>query len=119
MGRTRSSESHTDEKSPVSPKDSGGSMKLRNPSYLYTKLYVATYNILTMRKNEHLDGLEKELNTIKWDILGICETRLPGEKCTTLNSGHILYQKNAEENENDHVGGVAILINKKKPISNI
>lgn len=109
VSRVNNSESHTEQS--VSLTDSGGgkySTKI-NPSYFY----IATYNIRTMRTQEHLDELEQELNNIKWDILGLCETRLPGEKCTTLKSGHTLFQKNSEENS--HIGGVALLINKRFP----
>ncbi|XP_072375694.1 uncharacterized protein [Diabrotica undecimpunctata] len=66
-----------------------------------------------MRTQEHLDELEQELSNIKWDIIGLCETRLPGEVCTILKSGHHLYQKNFVENH--HIGGVAFLINKRAP----
>lgn len=55
--------------------------------------------------------LEKELEYIKWDILGLCETRLPGEKMTVLKSGHVLYQNNAANPKGQ--GGVAFLINKR------
>jgi len=74
------------------------------------KIYIATYNIRTMRLEEHLTSLERELENIKWDILGISETRLTGEATTTLRSGHVLFQKNSEAT---HLGGVAILIHKK------
>lgn len=74
------------------------------------RLKIATYNIRTMRLDNHLECLEQELKHIKWDIVGLCETRLPGEKTTLLKSGHILYQNNSETNS--HNGGVAIMIHK-------
>ncbi|EFN65839.1 Craniofacial development protein 2, partial [Camponotus floridanus] len=71
---------------------------------------IATYNIRIMRREEHLISLERELRNIKWDIMGVSETRLPGEETTLLKSGHLLFQKNAEES---HLGGVALLIHKE------
>ncbi|XP_070151975.1 craniofacial development protein 2-like [Polyergus mexicanus] len=68
-------------------------------------LYIAGYNIRTMRLEEHLSMLEEELNKIKWDVIGL--TRLKGETVTTLESGHVLFQKNSDVNA--HVGGVALL----------
>ena len=115
VSRVKHSESHT-EKS-VSLTDSGGGKYSTEPKgNAKTKpsyLNIATYNIRTMRTQEHLEELEEELKTIKWDVLGLCETRSPGEKCTTLKSGHTLFQKNSEENS--HLGGIALLINKKFP----
>jgi len=55
---------------------------------LKKKLLLATYNIRTMRLDDHLKGLEQELQKIKWNILGICETCLKGEtteKATEYN----------------------------------
>lgn len=57
-----------------------------------------------MRTGEHFDELEHELECIKWHIIGSSETRLPGEKTTTLYLRHLLYQKNSAVN--NHLGGV-------------
>lgn len=76
------------------------------------KIFIATYNTRTMRNAEHLEQLEKALSNIKWHILGLSETRLPGEKYTTLQSKHTLYQYNNEANSKNGQGGVAILIHK-------
>ncbi|XP_072380812.1 uncharacterized protein [Diabrotica undecimpunctata] len=113
VSRVKHSESHTEQS--VSLMDSGGgkySTESNEKNYS-SLLRIATYNIRTMRTQEHLDELEQELSNIKWDIIGLCETRLPGEVCTILKSGHHLYQKNAVENH--HIGGVAFLINKRAP----
>lgn len=64
-----------------------------------------------MRTEDHLEELEQELEAIKWDIIGLCETRLQGEKKTTLKSGHTLYQNNT--NENYSQGGVAFMVNRR------
>lgn len=114
VGRTPNSESHSDKKSD-SLMDSGGGKKStistqHKPKYTH-KIYIATYNIRTMRTENHLEELEQELEAIKWDIIGICETRLKGEKKTTLKSGHVLYENNSEINQG--IGGVALIVNRK------
>lgn len=114
MGRAESSESH-----PVlntgSLTDSGGGRKSTNHNKTkrkYTnKIFIATYNIRTMRTDSHLEELEQELKNIKWDVVGICETRLQGEKKITLRSGHTLYLNNSETNHSQ--GGVAFMVNRK------
>ncbi|KAL3287171.1 hypothetical protein HHI36_001650 [Cryptolaemus montrouzieri] len=114
VGRAPSPQSHTSQQ--VSLMDYGGgkhslkqSTNTSRPSK--TSLNVSTFNIRTLKSEDRLVELEEELQHIKWDILGLCETRLPGEKCTTLKSGHLMYQRNTENNA--HVGGVAILVNKR------
>lgn len=108
-------ESHTDLRSVCLTSDSGGGKNSINHKKQHklnvTNIYIATYNIRTMSTPEILVKLEEELEHIKWDILGLCETRLPGEKTTTLKSGHILYQNNSIQPRGQ--GGVAFLINKK------
>ncbi|XP_050306277.1 craniofacial development protein 2-like [Anthonomus grandis grandis] len=110
VGRSSRDKSHTSNK--VSLKDSGGGKNSSPPLLIQNKFkfHLATYNIRTMRSTEHLEELEVELSHIKWNILGLCETRLPDEKCITLNSGHLLYRNNREDNT--HIGGTAIMIHK-------
>ncbi|XP_029166729.1 craniofacial development protein 2-like [Nylanderia fulva] len=95
-------------------KDSGGGKnpiaRKRNSRKNQKKLWISTYNIQTMRLDEHLEELEHELQLIKWSVLGICETRLMGEVGTVLKSGHMLYQNNSINNT--HNGGVAIMVHK-------
>lgn len=74
-------------------------------------IHIASYNIRTMRSEEHLTNLEQELQNIKWNVLGISETRLSGEAANILKSGHLLFQRNS--NENAHIGGVALMIHKR------
>ncbi|XP_072395262.1 uncharacterized protein [Diabrotica undecimpunctata] len=113
VSRGIDSESHTEQS--VSLMDSGGSKYSTesNKKNYPSLLRIATYKIRTMRTQEYLDELEQELSNIKWDIIGLCETRLPGETCTILKSGHQHYQKNSVENH--HIGSVAFLINKRVP----
>lgn len=63
-----------------------------------------------MRTEESLAVLEEGLKNTKWNILGLCETRLTREKLTTQKSGHNLYQNNSASNH--HGGDVAFLINR-------
>lgn len=104
VSRVKDSESHTDNTS-VCLKDSGGG---KNSKRTTKKVRIATYNIRTMRLAEDLERLEQELHDIKWDILGICETRLQGEKAETLPSGHVILRNNGDASTH----GVAILVNK-------
>lgn len=85
---------------------SGNAIRKQKPK----KFYIATYNIRTMKSEERLVGLERELENIKWNVLGISETRLTGEATTTLKSGHLLLQRNSAT---AHLGGVALLIHRK------
>lgn len=89
-------------------KESRGSKSSQQSSK--TKLYLATYNIRTLQSIKRLEVLEREKQRIKWNIPDLCETRLSGEKCLTLKTGHLLYHNN--RNPNSHDGGVALLIHK-------
>lgn len=67
-------------------------MRYRRPAQ---KFYIITYNIKTISTEEHLQQLQRELENIKWDIIGLCEENLSGEKITSLKAGQILYQNNS------------------------
>lgn len=56
------------------------------------------YNVKTMGTKGHLLDLEEGLKDINWHIIGMCETRLPGEKMTALKSGHMRHQSNFDTN---------------------
>lgn len=48
-----------------------------------------------MKSNDRRKELEKELSHIKWDILGLRETRRPIQQMSiSLNSGRIIYLTN-------------------------
>lgn len=73
-------------------------------------MYLATYNIRTLRTQDRLYELEKEvLERINWHIIGLCETRRRGEEMLKLNSGHLLYCKGNDERSD---GGVGMVIHK-------
>lgn len=44
---------------------------------------------------------------MKWNVLSLCETRIPEEKYTALETGHMLYQNNSVTNS-------ALLLNGKR-----
>ncbi|KAI8422946.1 hypothetical protein MSG28_014049 [Choristoneura fumiferana] len=72
-------------------------------------VYLATYNVRTLLTEERYQELESEvLNKIKWDIMGLSETRRRGENLLKLTSGHLLYCKGYEDKSQ---GGVGLLIN--------
>lgn len=79
------SESHTDLSS-ICLKDSGGRRKFAFVERNKEKSSNPNNNIWTMRLYENQEGLEQELEHIKWFIIGISETRLQGQKFTTLKS---------------------------------
>lgn len=112
VGRAQNSQSHSNEDSLT---DSGGGKRpikhTRNGQTHTHKINIATYNIRTMRTDDHLVELEQELQAIKWDIVGLCETRRKGEMKTTLRSGHTLYQNNSETDYSQ--GGVAFMVNRQ------
>ena len=75
------------------------------------RLKIATYNVRTLLKDEHVQELEEELkeNNMKWDVIGLGEVRRKDESFTTLQSGHLLYHSEA----NNGQAGVGFLVNKK------
>ena len=75
------------------------------------RLKIATYNVRTLLKDEHVQELEEELkeNNMKWDVIGLGEVRRKEESFTTLQSGHLLYHSEA----NNGQAGVGFLVNKK------
>ena len=85
-------------------------------------LNICTYNCRTLYK-EHLDNLLLELDepkvnqnneplcTIKWDIIGLCETKLLQNFNTLVKGGHILF--NSGHSEGPRRNGVGFLIHRK------
>ena len=75
------------------------------------RLQIATYNVRTLLKDEHMQELEDELkeNNMKWDVIGLGEVRRKEESFTALQSGNLLYHSEA----NNGQAGVGFLINKK------
>jgi len=76
-----------------------------------SKLKIATYNIRTRLRDEHMQKLEEELmeTRLVWDVIGIGEVRRQ-EKCfTNLQSGYLLCHSKA----NNVQTGVGFLMNKQ------
>jgi len=69
-----------------------------------------TYNVRTLLGEDRLRELINALEAIKWDILGLCETRMKGENFRILNNGHALYTIG---HENPSIHGVGILVYKR------
>lgn len=75
--------SHTDLS--VCPKDSGGDTNLtRVCLQKSTVLKIATFNTRTLLSEESFTEMEKELEKIRWDIVGMSEVRRRGEGLETL-----------------------------------
>eukprot|EP00794_Sanderia_malayensis_P008020 gene8020-8879_t len=70
---------------------------------------ICTYNTRSLLSNERLLELETELETIKWDIVGLGEVRRRGEGLVELQSGTMFYYKGRD---NDSNTGVGFLVNK-------
>ena len=78
----------------------GGSKNLwvkKNHHTRGERLKIATYNVRTLLKDEHVQELEDELkeNNMKWDVIGLGEVRRKEESFTTLQIGHLLYHSEA------------------------
>ena len=71
---------------------------------------LGTYNVRTLRDNESIHKLEHELSKVKWDVIGISETRRKGENKIQLKSGNIIYWKGHDDRSES---GVGFLINKE------
>ena len=72
------------------------------------RLKIATYNISTLPRDEHLQELKEELRETRL----VCNWHLRSEKTRgmfTLQSGHLLYHSKA----NNGQAGVGFLINRK------
>ena len=54
-----------------------------------SRLKIATYNVRTVLREEHIQELEKETRMV-CDVIRISEARSPEECFTTLQNGHLL-----------------------------
>ena len=82
----------------------------KNHHTMGERMKIATYNVRTLLKDEHVQELEEELkeNNMKWELIGLGEVRRKEEIFTTLQSGHLLYHSQA----NNRQAGVSFLVNK-------
>ena len=76
-----------------------------------SRLKIATYNVRTLLRDEHIQELEEELRETRlvWDIIGIYKVRRPEQCFTTLQGGHLL----CHSKSNNSQAGVGFLINRK------
>lgn len=90
--------------------NAGGAKNLWNKTGHHWNLDICTYNVLTLMDDERITELEEELSNIKWDVVGICETRRKGaEKMRLIDSGNVLFcQGHTDKSQ----AGVGFLINK-------
>ena len=65
------------------------------------RLKIATYNVITLLNDEHVQELEEKLkeNNMKRDVIGLGEVRRKEERFTTLQSGHLLYHSEAKNGQ--------------------
>ena len=67
---------------------------LNNHTYNVIKtskvLDICTYNVRTLRNNEHLDCFLNEVKDIKWDVIGLCETKLSNAFVEAVKSNHYI-----------------------------
>ncbi|XP_072395882.1 uncharacterized protein [Diabrotica undecimpunctata] len=84
-------------------------------------IWLCSYNILTLTDDNRFPEIESELKDIKWDILGICETRRKTDEHIILKNGTHFMHKGGEYT------GVGFLVKQSltqcieefKPISDI
>ena len=72
------------------------------------RFYLGTFNVRTLNKDEHIEEIEEDLQNIKWDIIGLAETRRNG-RALILKSGNALYTSNGNQRGGS---GTGFLINK-------
>ena len=60
---------------------------------------ICTYNVITLHNNEHLDCFLNEVKDIKWNIIGLCKTKLSNVFVEAIKNNHYLYNSGVKENE--------------------
>ena len=75
-------------------------------------LNVCTYNVRTLRTEDDLDRLIDEVEQIKWDIIGLCETYRKGEGLLEIRAGYWIYEIGKTE-DNPDAKGLAFLTHPK------
>lgn len=71
-----------------SPRARGANNIRSGPGCLW-KLNLATFNCRTLSTEGKVIELNNELETINWNIVGLCEVRRKGEDTIKLNNGHL------------------------------
>ena len=73
-------------------------------------IYIGTYNVRTLLGDGRLTELKEELKYVKWDIIGLAETKRRGEGILKLENGNILYTVGKADSSH---AGVGFLIHKE------
>ncbi|XP_072048653.1 uncharacterized protein [Amphiura filiformis] len=73
---------------------------------------ICTYNTRTLRTEESLESLIDELRDLKWDIIGLSETKRAGEGIEELKGGAWLYNHGKTE-DNRNAKGIGFMIHPK------
>ena len=63
----------------------------RRSRKLAQRLLICTFNVRSIKTNVRLADLEEALRSIKFDIVGLAETRIEGIRTCSLTSGNVLY----------------------------
>ena len=84
-------------------------------------LDICTYNVRTLHTDEHLDCFSNDEKDIKWDITGLCKTKLSNVFVEAVKNNHYLYNSGVKENKRRR-NGVRFLVKNNyvsefKPIS--
>ena len=77
-------------------------------------LNVCTYTVRTLRTEDDLDRLIDEVEQIKWDVIGLCETYRNGEGLSEITAGYWTYEMGKTEDNPDAKGLAFPIIQKLK-----
>ena len=65
---------------------------------------MCTYNVRTLRTEDDVDRLIDEVELIKRDIIGLCETYRKGEALLEIRGGYWIYEIDKTEDNPDAKG---------------
>ncbi|XP_059051336.1 craniofacial development protein 2-like [Achroia grisella] len=87
-----------------------GAKNLWKRQSCHTQMNIATFNTRTLRLQAKLEELEKDLEQVNWDILGLSEVKRKGEDKLKLQSGNVLFYTG---DSNSAIGSVGFLIHRR------
>jgi len=68
------------------------------------KFRICTLNVRSIKSNAQFEDFEENVSRVKFDVLGLAETRLPLSGCLDLNSGYVLYKSGKADGTSTHAG---------------
>ena len=71
-----------------------------------------TYNVRTLRTEDDIDRLTDEVEQIKWNIIGLCETYKKEERLSEIRAGYWMHEIGKTEDKPD-AKGLAFLTHPK------